>query len=132
MIYYLNSIELLQIAEVVTTLPMTTLHNVVKRDLLQSACEAPFSTFDGVDLYPTLFDKASVLGFQIAKNHPLPDGNKRLAFLATYEFMWINGYEIITDESDFVTTFFELAAGNISRTQLANWIEAKSVSRTTP
>ena len=45
--------------------------------LLESALAAPFQTFDGEDLYPSLQAKAAQLGFGIAANHAFQDGNKR-------------------------------------------------------
>jgi len=39
-------------------------------------------TFGGEDLYPTVAEKAAVLGFALAKNHSFVDGNKRAAHAA--------------------------------------------------
>ena len=36
---------------------------------------------------PDLVDKAAVLCVRLARNHPLPDGNKRVAYLAMVEFL---------------------------------------------
>jgi death-on-curing protein len=35
--------------------------------------------FGDEDLYPDFVDKSAVLVVRLAKNHPLPDGNKRAA-----------------------------------------------------
>jgi len=51
--------------------------------LAESALHAPFASFGGVDAYPTLLEQAAVLLQHLAKNHPLPDANKRAAFLLT-------------------------------------------------
>ena len=42
------------------------------RDLgaLESAVAQPRMTFGGADLYPTLIEKASALGFSLIQNHP--------------------------------------------------------------
>ena len=63
------------------------------RDLggLQSALAQPRMTFDGEDLYPTLIEKASALGFSIIQNHPFIDGNKRTAHAAMEIFLILNG-----------------------------------------
>ncbi|NLJ95161.1 MAG: type II toxin-antitoxin system death-on-curing family toxin [Clostridiaceae bacterium] len=45
--------------------------------LLESAISSPYQTFDGKLLYPDLIDRISRLGFNIIKNHPFIDGNKR-------------------------------------------------------
>ena len=45
--------------------------------LLESALAQPLMTFGGEDLYPTVVEKASALGFSLIKKHPFVDGNKR-------------------------------------------------------
>lgn len=42
---------------------------------LESALAQPRMTFGGSDLYPTIADKASVLGYSLIQNHPFIDGN---------------------------------------------------------
>jgi death on curing protein len=49
--------------------------------LADSALAAPQAGFGDQDAYPTLAEKAAVLVEHLARNHPLPDGNKRAAFL---------------------------------------------------
>lgn len=39
----------------------------------------PKAGFGDVEFYPNFVDKAAALVVRIARNHPLPDGNKRLA-----------------------------------------------------
>ena len=46
--------------------------------MLESALAQPLMTFGGGELYPTISDKASALGFSLIKNHPFVDGNKRI------------------------------------------------------
>ncbi len=46
-------------------------------DLLESALESPFQTFDGHDLYPSIIQKAARIGYSLVSNHPFIDGNKR-------------------------------------------------------
>jgi death-on-curing protein len=46
--------------------------------LLDSALNSAFHTFGGLDLYPTLEEKAAQLAFSLVKNHPFQDGNKRI------------------------------------------------------
>ena len=44
--------------------------------LLDSAINTPFQTFGGQDLYPTVLEKASRLGFGLIRNHPFDDGTQ--------------------------------------------------------
>ena len=66
--------------------------------LLESAVHRPRASVLGQDAYPDLFTKAAALLHSLAGNHPLVDGNKRLAWLATYVFLAKNG--IVLDAGD--------------------------------
>ena len=82
---YLNLAEALVIAEAVTGLDTATLSRSPRIDRLDSALHAPQASFAGQELYLDFVDKAVVLAVRIAKNHPLLDGNKRLAWGHAYE-----------------------------------------------
>ena len=58
---------------------------VTNLELLDSALHAPQAGFGDVEFYPEFVDKAAVLVVRIARNHPLPDGNKRLAWQPSRE-----------------------------------------------
>ena len=62
--------------------------------LLHSAVERPKATFDGKELYPSIFLKAASLLQSLCLNHPFTDGNKRTAWLATKRLLKINGYHL--------------------------------------
>ena len=72
--------------------------------LLHSAIERPKATFVGIDLYPTLFDKAAALIHSLIQNHPFNDGNKRTALAVTVRFLAINGYQF-TRELKLIVPF---------------------------
>jgi death-on-curing protein len=81
--------------------------------LLDSACHRPQATLFGQPAYPTLAAKAAALMHSLACNHPLVDGNKRLALLATVVFLRINGYNLdLTDDEAFDLTM-SVAAGEL-------------------
>lgn len=81
--------------------------------LLDSACHRPQVGLLGHKAYPTLAGKASALMHSLAGNHALVDGNKRLAWLATTVFLWINGYLVdMTDDEAFDLTM-AVAAGQL-------------------
>lgn len=65
---------------------------------------------------------------RIVRNHPLPDGNKRTAFLALVEFVERNGRRLADSERDpdeSVTMIEAVAAGTLSEAQLAAWIRSR-------
>jgi len=56
-----------------------------KADELKGIIDNLYQTFDGLELYPSIEDKASHLLYFIIKDHPFNDGNKRSAsFLFVY------------------------------------------------
>lgn len=91
---------------------------------------APAASFGGVDFYPDLASKAAVLCIHLVKNHPFPDGNKRVAFLAMIEFVERNGYEWtppLGDEDGEVSAqmIIDVAAGPVNDRvigELAQWV----------
>src|SRR5213594_926541 len=62
--------------------------------LLHSAVARPFATFQGRELYPSDFEKASALFHSLIKSHPFMDGTKRTAFAASLFFLNRCGYEL--------------------------------------
>ncbi|MGH3478934.1 MAG: type II toxin-antitoxin system death-on-curing family toxin [Nocardioidaceae bacterium] len=52
--------------------------------LLEAALARPQASVAGQDAYPTLDHKAAAPLHSQARNHPLVDGNKRLALAGTY------------------------------------------------
>jgi death-on-curing protein len=51
----------------------------------ESALAAPFAGFGELDFYPDPAVKAAILCSRLVRNHPFPDGNKRVAYLAMRE-----------------------------------------------
>ena len=76
---YLGLVDYIAIAAEVTGLDVETLMHVAKLDLADSALHAPAAGFGEVEFYPDFVTKAAVLVVRLAKNHPLPEGNKRAA-----------------------------------------------------
>jgi death-on-curing protein len=89
---------------------------------LESALAQPRMTFDGADLYPTLVDKAAMLGFAIIQNHPFIDGNKRLAHAAMETFLILNEYEILASTDAQEQAILGVAAGTIDREAFTTWL----------
>lgn len=65
---------------------------------------------------------AAAYGYGLAKNHCFMDGNKRVAFMAMYTFLGINGYEIDATEPEVVDLMFGVADSSISEQQLIRWL----------
>ncbi|MDT7551252.1 MAG: death on curing protein [Actinomycetota bacterium] len=87
--------------------------------LLVAAAGRPQSSAFGEDAYPTLALKAGALLHSLAGNHPLVDGNKRLAWLATVVFLDLNGSRPDVDDDAAFQLVMEVAAGSMDATEIA-------------
>jgi death-on-curing protein len=67
--------------------------------LIESAAARPFQTAGGVELWPTLAEKAAALFHSLACNHCFINGNKRTAVIGLDIFIAINRH-IFTMNSD--------------------------------
>ncbi len=92
-------------------------------NLLSSALAQPQMTAFGKDIHKSLVEKASAYGFHVCKNHPFNDGNKRIAIVLMDMFLQINGWEIIATEEDAYSIMMNLASGNCTKQQLAEWLK---------
>jgi death-on-curing protein len=86
---YVDLVDYLAIAVEVTGLSVGTITQVARVDLADSALQAPAAGFCEAEFYPEIVDKAAVLVVRLTKNHPLPDGNKRAAWVALRLFVEI-------------------------------------------
>lgn len=96
-------------------------------NLLASAVNTPFQTFMGNDLYPSIYDKAAQLCYGIANNHPFTDGNKRTALHSMYVYLIINGFDITATQQDVENMIIDVAAGNMTNTELTQWLRENTV-----
>jgi death on curing protein len=119
---YLSLAEALVIAEAVTGIDSAVLRHATRLGSLDSALHAPQAGFADFDLYPEFVDKASVLAVRVARNHPLPDGNKRLAWGCLTMFCSLNGYELVVPADGAVRQMLAVAAGDVDEVEMANWL----------
>ena len=97
------------------------------KNLLASAVNTPFQTFMGNDLYPSIYDKAAQLCYGIANNHPFTDGNKRTALHSMYVYLIINGFDITATQQEVEDLIISVAAGNMTNTELAEWLRENTI-----
>lgn len=77
----------------------STLFGNEKDDSFKSSIGQIYQTFDGIDLYPSVEEKAAMLLYLVTKNHSFSDGNKRIA--ATLFLWFLNGNHILyTDDGN--------------------------------
>ncbi len=71
---------------------------------------------------PTMFELAAAYAHGIVKNHPFLDGNKRSGFLAAALFLESNGFRLTATEESALLKTFQLAAGDLTLAEFANWL----------
>lgn len=97
--------------------------------LVQSAVARPQASFDGCDLYPTLFEKAALLQ-SLLKNHPFVDGNKRTALTSVGIFLAMNGYSLKNTHTAEVDFAIRVDNEHLRLEEITSWVQkhAKSAS----
>jgi death-on-curing protein len=100
--------------------------------LLDSALNSPAQTFGQKELYSSLPEKASIIYYNLIKNHPFKNGNKRIATATFLVFLYVNGYWLAGDKQEIEDYLVELAkrvassSGSQNRNdflqELNNWI----------
>ena len=122
---YLDLDDLLHVAR-------RTLGDVEIRDvgLLESASARPRSTAFGEDAYPSIHAKAAALLHSIARNHPLVDGNKRLALAASIAFYGLNGFRLTASNDEAYELVMAVAAGELDDVEgIASRLESSTAPR---
>ena len=101
------------------------LQGIQNLEALKSALVQPLQGGVGeADFYPSIKEKAAILGYLLCKNHAFIDGNKRTAHAVMTFFLEDNGFAV--SESDWPRTaelFEGLADDSKTREDLLNWIE---------
>ena len=91
-------------------------------NLLESAIEAPFQSFGGEDLYPTVQAKAARLGYGLIKNHCMLDGNKRTGAHAMLVFLEVNGINLHYSQKELYEAILAVADGSMDFEELLKWV----------
>ena len=119
---YLSFEEALVLAEAATGIRAEVLAGTPRIYLLDSALHVPQASFDGIELHVGVVQKAASLVTRIAKNHPLPDGNKRLAWLSLVEFCLRNDVKLNYTPDDAVAFMLQVASGECTHEKAVDWI----------
>lgn len=117
--------DLLLIAEAVLGVSAERLARAAQLGAAASALAAPFAADGERDRHPQLADKAAILCSRLVRNHPLPDGNKRVALLAMLELVarnqgvWVPPHG---GQDRIAATIEQLATRELSEAAFAAWV----------
>lgn len=90
--------------------------------LLISALNAPFQSFEGKEVYPSLVSKAAAMCRSLISNHPFVDGNKRTGIHVMLIFLEINGVQPDYTQEELISLGLGTAAGNLDVDAIKNWL----------
>lgn len=93
--------------------------------LFESAVVTPFQSYGGVELYPSVEEKAARLGYGLIKNHCLIDGNKRTGAHAMLVLLALNGFEMKYTQKELYETIIDVAAGKMGYEELVLWVKSR-------
>lgn len=74
-------------------------------------------------------DLAAAYAYAFTRNHGCIDGNERVAFMAAYTFLGLNGYDLDVPEPEAVMMMLALTSGNVSEAEFAAWIRENMTAR---
>ena len=83
----------------------------------------------GKPLYPTIFDKATILFVQLIKKHVFTNANKRTAFFSLVKFLQLHGYRFTVSVEEAVNMCVTIAVESLtdeSLTTYTKWVSEHS------
>lgn len=98
-------------------------HGVRDLGLIESSVERPKATFDGIDLYPDIFLKATSLIHSLLKNHAFIDANKRTAYASCGIFLKMNGYNLLNMHKESLKFAMSVENNSLSLDEIAKWLK---------
>ncbi len=92
------------------------------RGLLESALARPVNkhAYGETDLAAL----AASYAFDLARNHPFIDGNKRVAFASFLVFLGLNGVRFRVEPAHATASILALAAGELDEDGFTHWVRA--------
>jgi len=91
-------------------------------NLLESALAAPFQSFGGQSMFPSIQQKAARLGFGLIMNHPFVDGNKRIGTHVMLIMLAMNGIELEHTQKELYEIILKVAASEATFEELFDWV----------
>lgn len=103
---------------------------ILNKGSLDSTLNKPKNLYFYSNKQASLYELAAAYGYGLVKNHCFVDGNKRIALIAVYTFLAVNGIELIASEEDAANFFLYLAASSelqdVLMQEVTEWLKFNS------
>ena len=91
-------------------------------NLIESALNRAFVTFESKDLYKDIIDKIAAITYGLINNHGFVDGNKRIGIAFMLFLLKLNELKIRYSQKELIKLGLGIADGLITEENLRNWI----------
>ncbi len=91
-------------------------------NLIESALNRAFVTFESKDLYKDVIDKIAAITYGLIQNHGFVDGNKRIGIAVLLFLLKLNELKIRYSQEELFKLGLGIADGLITEENLRNWI----------
>jgi death-on-curing protein len=92
------------------------------KGLIESALTRAYNSFDGIDLYPDIIDKISVITFSLINNHGFLDGNKRIGIAVMLLLLKLNDIKIEYSQIELINLGLIIAKSEYSESDIKKWL----------
>ena len=90
-------------------------YQILNRGSLDYLVEVVGQSYDSIELFPTLTQKAAVYAHHIIRNHVFLDGNKRIGMTCALTFLQLNGcHRLLGVDDEIIELGLQLANGTIT------------------
>jgi death on curing protein len=114
--------DFLSAAEIALGIDAARLTIITKIPLAESALAAPFAGVADQQFYEHPVQQAAILASRIMRNHPLPDGNKRVALILMDIYLEENGYELNSTPEEIDRMFRAVASRQHTEDYFVAWL----------
>ncbi|MGV3205680.1 type II toxin-antitoxin system death-on-curing family toxin [Streptococcus suis] len=113
-----------QVIELHTRLIQATggLDGVRDVGLIESSLSSAFSTYFGVEKYPSIEEKAARLCYSLVNNHAFLDGNKRIGVFVMIIFLEFNGIVLNQTDDEVVKLGIGVASSELDYDAILEYI----------
>lgn len=91
--------------------------------LLESAIFGINASFEDIEQYSRVEEKAARLAYALVTNHAFVDGNKRVGILAMLMTLTLNEVVLYYTQEELIKLGLDTASGLIKYREILNWIE---------
>lgn len=98
------------------------LNGLRDKALLESAVFGISASFDGVEIYTSIEEKAARISFSLINNHAFLDGNKRIGILAMLMTLKLNNVVLSYTQKDLIDIGLSIASGTLNYESILKWI----------